>query len=863
VTRGIAWAALGYLLHAGACRGHGASQPEAVAGALAVRPMEIDVQVEDVALREAVDVAGRTGALVAGELRLSLHNPADKQVGGHVTMTLPMGSRIVGMALQVGAVWRDAVVVRRARGVAVFEQIVDELRDPALLTAAGELLDLRVFPFAPRETRRVGLRYVGFAAEAGETVAARDGERVIARVQVGDLGPSLPVGDLTILVDSSGSMGPHWRSVLTALEGALAELGAAGATVEVIAFDDRAVPIYRGPAATAGPPVTAALRRRETLGSTDLVGAFAGLVARAPQRLLLISDGGRVLAPASVSEGVAALGRAGTRRIDVLAFNDEPGDSTAGAVGHAADVHLPEPGLLVASRAQVSLARALAVPVLRDVAVTVPGSRRSWPQQRARVQLGDSFLVHAELPAGTPPTVRIAEGPAIRVPTQESPGAAFDHLWWAGIVDAGLAVEPRTPAEDERLLELSLQHGVLNALTALLALESDADERRFAVQPRSAEPRRSGESQGPPPPAERSGRPRRAGGEQFKEIVDWNEKARQMQLRWDIEEILSARSSPDERASRLEALLRKEFRGEPLDPAVQRALHELCAWDRPVRDVPRLDCARASVLRLVFHPPQTLQFPAALTDPEGRWPDAAPTAIALAKAWSARGDAERAGRALQSLQEFGVSDLALALAVDASPGGGASGQELLRQTGRVGARLLALSQAREGAIEAAWNTLAGAYRADPSGRATLEPTLGALAGIRSDRRTDAKIAAEAKALGLRTDDQLLVVAHVVVPPGVGCRGCLRLRLDDPLRAELGSAASQRFSGDVGVAEIRVESRVHLPGSLVVEHLEPGTWARVDVVVPGAPGPWVTSHLVSQAPYRVPLPVRVQARGLCQ
>ena len=136
MTRGIAWAALGYLLHAGACRGHGASQPEAVAGALAVRPMEIDVQVEDVALREAVDVAGRTGALVAGELRLSLHNPADKQVGGHVTMTLPMGSRIVGMALQVGAVWRDAVVVRRARGVAVFEQIVDELQRVASLRTA-------------------------------------------------------------------------------------------------------------------------------------------------------------------------------------------------------------------------------------------------------------------------------------------------------------------------------------------------------------------------------------------------------------------------------------------------------------------------------------------------------------------------------------------------------------------------------------------------------------------------------------------------------------------------------------------------------------------------------------------------------
>ncbi|MEI7900402.1 MAG: MSEP-CTERM sorting domain-containing protein [bacterium] len=98
------------------------------------------------------------------------------------TLKVPPGVWVSGFKLKIGEKWEDGRVVERKAAEWVYRQIRDvSRRDPAILRYESEdTLLLRVFPFAPRETREVEIT---FLCPEGYADAIMIGDR---RVTLGD-----------------------------------------------------------------------------------------------------------------------------------------------------------------------------------------------------------------------------------------------------------------------------------------------------------------------------------------------------------------------------------------------------------------------------------------------------------------------------------------------------------------------------------------------------------------------------------------------------------------------------------------------------------------------------------------------------
>ncbi|MCD9096078.1 VIT domain-containing protein [Luteimonas fraxinea] len=128
--------------------------PDLVAPPLVVADAgEPPVQLESASMRV------ETGAGVARTtIDLTLRNPSGRVLEGNLQFPLAPGQQIVGFALDIDGMMRDAVPVPKDRGREVFETIVREGVDPGLLEqTAGDAFRLRVYPFAPGGTRQVRL----------------------------------------------------------------------------------------------------------------------------------------------------------------------------------------------------------------------------------------------------------------------------------------------------------------------------------------------------------------------------------------------------------------------------------------------------------------------------------------------------------------------------------------------------------------------------------------------------------------------------------------------------------------------------------------------------------------------------------
>ena len=88
------------------------------------------------------------------------YNASDERLEGTFRFPLPMGAEITGLAMEVDGRMIQGELVERQKAERIFDQIVDEMRDPALLTwEAGNLFTLRVFPIEPSSHKRVVIRY--------------------------------------------------------------------------------------------------------------------------------------------------------------------------------------------------------------------------------------------------------------------------------------------------------------------------------------------------------------------------------------------------------------------------------------------------------------------------------------------------------------------------------------------------------------------------------------------------------------------------------------------------------------------------------------------------------------------------------
>ena len=150
-----------WMMVAGWCLAAVQAMAQNTAKAVAPRPEPALVQIvageQPIRLAHAgVDVYA-DGSLVHTVIDLVLANPNQRTLEGELQFPLHAGQTVTGFALDMtDGSMRPAVPVPKARGRAVFEEVVRRGVDPALLEqTAGENFRLRVYPLRPGASRHV------------------------------------------------------------------------------------------------------------------------------------------------------------------------------------------------------------------------------------------------------------------------------------------------------------------------------------------------------------------------------------------------------------------------------------------------------------------------------------------------------------------------------------------------------------------------------------------------------------------------------------------------------------------------------------------------------------------------------------
>ena len=99
----------------------------------------------------------------AAETRVEhdFYNDSDERLEGTFRFPVPIGAEITALSMEIDGHMVDGELLERKKAERIYEEIVDEMRDPALLTwEAGSLFKLRVFPIEPNSHKRVVIRYL-------------------------------------------------------------------------------------------------------------------------------------------------------------------------------------------------------------------------------------------------------------------------------------------------------------------------------------------------------------------------------------------------------------------------------------------------------------------------------------------------------------------------------------------------------------------------------------------------------------------------------------------------------------------------------------------------------------------------------
>jgi hypothetical protein len=105
--------------------------------------------------------AQSTGDVVEMTIDHVFENRSDEQLEGTFRFPLPEGAMLVGLAMEIEDKLMEGELVESEKARKVYEQILDEMRDPALLEwESGQTFKLRVFPIEAKKSKRVVLRLV-------------------------------------------------------------------------------------------------------------------------------------------------------------------------------------------------------------------------------------------------------------------------------------------------------------------------------------------------------------------------------------------------------------------------------------------------------------------------------------------------------------------------------------------------------------------------------------------------------------------------------------------------------------------------------------------------------------------------------
>lgn len=271
---------------------------------------------EPLALTKVVVDIQTAGDLAITSVEHVFHNPAELAREGTFRFPVPDGALLTGLAMEIGGKLVEGEIVEREKARQIYEKIVDDMRDPALLEwEQGNWFKLRVFPIEARSDKRVIIRYVQplvHGASGWETAFSLDK-------------PEAPIGELLVRVN--GQVAAQERQVASGLD----------LTVPV---GEAAVPQVMREA--RGDFLYTAVR----VAAPASLAAAARLPAAAPRRLAFVFDTSRSTLeskPLSLEVLRSALGElAPSDRFLVLA-------SDVAVVPHAADYVTASPEHIAAA----------------------------------------------------------------------------------------------------------------------------------------------------------------------------------------------------------------------------------------------------------------------------------------------------------------------------------------------------------------------------------------------------------------------------------------------------------------------------------------------------------------------------------
>ena len=504
--------------------------------------------VEPLALRRVSVEVHTAGDLAVTEVEHVFYNAADRNREGTFRFPVPEGAILVGMAMEVNGKLVEGEIVEREKAREVYEKIVDQMLDPALLEwEEGNWFKLRVFPVEARAEKRVIIRY------ASPLVHAPKGWEYDFALAKPD--PTLPIGDLTGKVDgklvdheatvtagldlavdigddkvpgvmqearkdgvytavripapkqlaATKATGPRKIAIIvdtsrSALEGkqlaeelvrtALGELTAADRFI-VLASDVAVVP--HAPEYTAVSPeaidgALAFLDKIEPDGASDLAGALAAAGKLAPTDVIYVGDGIPTWGKRDDKSLVAAADALGSPIHAALlgkGANAPLWDELAGRTGgRALAVHRP----IDAQRFALAATHAADVPRLVGAKLTGPEGAIIFPSHAMTIYQGDEMVafVRTDKPLMSLTLTGMSGMTPVTQQIDLAKAVATDRVGqrWAAYQLAALDLAS-APRED--IVKLSQDFGLMSRYTSLLVLENDAAYKQYQIERKQQE----------------------------------------------------------------------------------------------------------------------------------------------------------------------------------------------------------------------------------------------------------------------------------------------------------------------------------------------------------------------------------------
>ena len=145
------------------------------------------------ALEHLLVNAVTTGDVTEMTIEHVFRNESEEQLEGTFRFPLPEGAMLTGLSMEIDGKLMDGELVERDKARKAYEQIVDQMLDPALLEwENGQTFKLRVFPIEAKKTKRVVLKVVA------PLHRAPDGLFFAYRPPTSDGGMSLGLLSLTV-----------------------------------------------------------------------------------------------------------------------------------------------------------------------------------------------------------------------------------------------------------------------------------------------------------------------------------------------------------------------------------------------------------------------------------------------------------------------------------------------------------------------------------------------------------------------------------------------------------------------------------------------------------------------------------------